>query len=101
LCGGSLFLDVFVPMHIPSLGKFVNYVSFIDDFSRNTSIYFLIKKYEVFNKFKYFKALVEDHAEKKIKVPKTDSGGELCKNEFKEFYKKCVIVRQKTTPYTP
>jgi hypothetical protein len=36
----------------------VYYVSFIDDLSRNTWIYFLGKKYEVFDRFKEFKALV-------------------------------------------
>jgi hypothetical protein len=52
--------DVFGPIHVPSLGKFVYYVSFIDDFSRNTWIYFLRNKSEVFDKFKEFKALVEN-----------------------------------------
>ena len=33
--------DVFGPVLVPSLGKFVYYVSFIDDFSRNIWIYFL------------------------------------------------------------
>jgi hypothetical protein len=32
---------------------------------------------------------------------RTDNGGEFCGNEFEEFYKKCGIGRQKTTPYTP
>ena len=36
--------DVFGPVSVPSLGKSVYYVSFIDDFSRNTWIYFLRKK---------------------------------------------------------
>jgi hypothetical protein len=30
-----------------------------------------------------------------------DNGGEFSGNEFKEFYKKCGIERQKNTPYTP
>jgi transposase InsO family protein len=93
--------DVFGPIPIPSLGKSVYYVSFIDDFSRNTWIYFLRKKSEVFDKFKEFKALVENQTEKKIKVLRTDNGGEFYGNEFKEFCKKCGIARQKTTPYTP
>jgi hypothetical protein len=93
--------DVFGPVPIPSLGKSVYYVSFIDDFSRNTWIYFLRKKYEVFDKFKEFKALVENHIEKKIKILRIDNGGELCGNEFKKFCKKCGIARQKTAPYTP
>jgi hypothetical protein len=93
--------DVFGPVLVPSLGKSVYYVSFIDDFSRNTWIYFLRKKSEVFDKFKEFKALVENQTEKKIKVLRTNNGGEFCGNEFKEFYKKCGIARKKTTPYTP
>ena len=44
--------DVFGPMKVPSLGKFVYYVSFIHDFSRNTWIYLLKKKSEVFDRFK-------------------------------------------------
>jgi hypothetical protein len=52
--------DVIGPVHVPSLGKSVYYISFIDDFSRNTWIYFLRKKSEVFDKFKEFKALVEN-----------------------------------------
>ena len=93
--------DVFGPILVPSLGKFVYYVSFIDDFSRNTWIYFLKKKYEVFDKFKEFKALVENQTEKKIKVLRTDDGGEFCGNEFEELCKKCGIARPETTPYTP
>ena len=59
------------------------------------------KKSEVFDKFKEFKALVENQTEKKIKVLKIDNGGELCKNEFEDFCKKCGIAQKKTTPYTP
>ena len=44
--------DVFGPVKVPSLGKPVYYVSFIDDFSRNTWIYFLMKKSKVFDRFK-------------------------------------------------
>jgi hypothetical protein len=93
--------DVFGPVPLPSLGKSVYYVSFIDDFSRNTWIYFLRNKSEVFDNFKEFKALVENQIEKKIKVLRTDNGGEFCGNKFEEFCKKCGIARQKTTPYTP
>jgi hypothetical protein len=35
--------NVLGPMFVPSLGKFMYYVSFINDFLRNTWIYFLIK----------------------------------------------------------
>eukprot|EP00253_Pinus_taeda_P025343 PITA_25343 len=85
--------DVFGPVKVPSLGKSVYYVSFIDDFSRNTWIYFLKKKSEVFDKFKEFKALMENQIEKKVKALRTDNGGEFCSKEFEEFCKKCGIAR--------
>ena len=88
-------------MLVPSLGKSVYYVSFIYDFSRNTWIYFLMKKYKVFDRFKEFKSLAENQIEKIIKVLRTDNGREFCRNEFEELCKKCGISRKITTPYTP
>ena len=81
--------------------KSVYYVSFIYDFSRNTWLYFLRKKYELFDRFKEFKALVENQIKKNIKVLRTNNGGEFCKKEFEELCMKCGIERQNTTPYTP
>jgi hypothetical protein len=40
--------DVFGPVTIISLGRSLYYVSFIDDFSKKTWIYFLRKKSKVF-----------------------------------------------------
>ena len=88
-------------MKVPSLGKSMYYVSFIYDFSRNTWIYFLKKKYDVFDKCKEFKALVENQIEKKIKVLRIDIGGDFCSNEFEEFCKKYGVAWYKTTPYKP
>jgi hypothetical protein len=67
---------VFGSVPVPSLGKSLYCVSFIDYFSRNTWIYFLRNKYEVFDKFKEFKALVENQIDKKIKVFRTENGVE-------------------------
>ena len=93
--------DVFGPVKVPSLGKSMYYVLFIDDFSSNTWIYFLKKKSKVFDRLKECKALVENQTKKRIKVLRTDNGGEFCSKEFEEFCKKCGIAWQKTTPYTP
>jgi hypothetical protein len=96
-----VYSDVFGPVLVPSLRTFLYYVSFIDEFSRNTWIYFLRKKSKVFERFKEFKALVENQSEKIIKVLRIDNGREFYRNEFEEFCKKCSITRHKTNPYTP
>jgi transposase InsO family protein len=93
--------DVCGPMTTTSLSGYVYYVSFIDDFSRKTWIYFLKTKSEVFNKFKEFKALVENISEKKINILRSDNGGEFTLDEFKAFCKEVGIKRELTTPYNP
>ena len=58
-------------------------------------------KDEVFNKFKEFKALIENHTEKKIKTFRSDNGGEFTSNEFRELCKESGIKRELSTPYNP
>jgi hypothetical protein len=82
--------DVFGPMSVPSLGKSMYYVSFIDYFSRNTWIYFLKKKSEVFDRFKEFKDIVENRIERIIKVLRTDNGGEFCGMNLKNYVRSAV-----------
>jgi hypothetical protein len=69
---------VFGTISVSSLGGSLYYVSFIDDFSRKTCIYFLRNKSNVFEKFKEFKSDMENQTDKKIKVLRTNNGGELC-----------------------
>src|SRR5713226_6493051 len=69
--------DVYGPMSSSSLSGYAYYVSFIDDFSRKTWVYFMKNKDEVFSKFKEFKALIENHAEKNIKTFRSDNGREF------------------------
>jgi len=57
----------------------------IDDYTRMTWVTFLKHKYEAFNKFKAFKALVENKIEMKNKCLRSDNGGEFTSNEFVEF----------------
>src|SRR5713226_8803953 len=89
--------DVCGPMSSNSLSGYAYYVFFIDDFSRKTWIYFMKNKDEVFSKFKEFKALIENHTEKKIKTFRSDNGREFTSNEFKELCKDSGITRELST----
>jgi hypothetical protein len=68
--------DVCGPIPSSSISRYVYYVSFIDDYSHKTWIYFLKTKDEVFNKLNEFKALIENLSERNIKILRSDNGGE-------------------------
>ena len=88
-------------MTTTSLSGYVYYVSFIDDYSRKTWIYFLKGKNEVFSKFNEFKNLVENLSEKEIKVFISENRGEFTSGEFKTFCNEVGIKRELSTPYNP
>ena len=58
----SIHYDVCGPIPSISLSGYEYYVTFIDDYSRKTWIYFLKNKSKVFRKFKEFKSLIENHS---------------------------------------
>ena len=81
--------------------KYKYSLTFIDDFSRYCWAYFLKHKFEVFDLFKVFRALVENQSEKKIKILIYDNGGEYAKSEFIHYCKHAGIQMQHSIPYTP
>jgi transposase InsO family protein len=89
------------PIPSTSLSGYVYYVLFIDDYFRKTWVYFLKSKDEVFGKFKEFKALIENLSERKIKILRSDNGGEYTSKEFVRFCRDVRIKRELTTPYNP
>jgi transposase InsO family protein len=89
------------PMSTTSLSEYVYYVSFIDDFSCKTWIFFLKAKSEAFSKFKEFKALVENIYENEIKILRSNNGGEFTSDEFEAFYIEVGIKREISAPYNP
>jgi len=74
---------------------------FIDDFSRFVWLGLMKHKDEAFEKFKSFKALVENESDHKIKCLRSDRGGEFTSNEFFDFYEEHGIRREFSTARTP
>ena len=92
--------DVWMPSQ-PSLSGYEYYVSFIDDYSRKTWVYFLKRKNEVLEKFKEFKALVEKQTGQHILMLRSDNGGEYVSNEFNAYLREHGIKREKSCGYSP
>ncbi|PKA47383.1 Retrovirus-related Pol polyprotein from transposon TNT 1-94 [Apostasia shenzhenica] len=93
--------DLCGKMSTESLGNCFYFLTFIDDYSRYTWVYFLKSKSESFKYFKEFKALVEKMSGFKIQNLRSDRGGEFNSFEFNEYCKIEGINRQLTAPYTP
>jgi len=77
-----IFSDVWGPAP-KSVGHYQYYVSFIDDFSKFTWIFFLKNRSDVYQVFLDFQKLVERQFNRKIMTMQTDWGGEYQKlNSF-------------------
>ena len=77
------------------------FVTFIDDCSRYTYVYLLKHKDETFIAFKNYKAEVENQLGRKIKILRSDRGGEYFSNEFSAFCEEHGIIHQCSAPFTP
>eukprot|EP00253_Pinus_taeda_P014004 PITA_14004 len=76
-------------------------ILFIDYFSRFVWLGLMKHKDEAFEKFKSFKALVENESSYKIKSLSSDRGGEFTSNEFFYFCEEHGIRREFSTTRTP
>eukprot|EP00253_Pinus_taeda_P028506 PITA_28506 len=93
--------DLCGPLPVASFSGCKYFLTFIDDFSRRTWVYFLKLKSEVFDTFLAFKAFVEKPSGHQILKLRTDNGGEYVKNTFINFCTENGIQMQHTVPYTP
>lgn len=93
--------DLCGPMPCSSFSGSRYILTFIDDFSRKTFVYFLRRKDEVFNKFKEWKCLVEKQTDKKLKAIRSDNGGEYINLIFQNYLKANGISHQTTIPFSP
>ena len=93
--------DLCGTMQTQSLAGSHYMLTFIDDFTRKTWVYFLKFKNEVFEKFCHIKALVENESGKRINVLRTDRGGEYISKYFLRFCRENGIHKQFKSRYTP
>jgi hypothetical protein len=88
-------------MTVASLNGYFYYVFFLDDSSWNTWIYLLKTKDGVLLRFQEFKAQVENMTERKIKVLRSDNGGEYTSRDFNDLCIEAGIKREYIIPYNP
>jgi hypothetical protein len=83
----------------PSGNKY--FLLLVDDMSRYMWLHLLSSKNQAAVAIKNFQATVEVESGRKLKVLRTDRGGEFTSVEFGEHCARCGVQRQLTAPYTP
>ena len=96
-----IYSDVCGPIQVDSMGGNKYFVTFIDDFSRKLWTYLIKKKSEVIEVFSKFKSMVERQSGRKLKVLRTDGGGEYVSKDFDMLCEKEGILHEVVPPYTP
>ena len=93
-----------------SVDGYDSFITFTDDYSRYGNIYPIKERSEALDKFKIFKAKVENQHNKKIKIVQSDRGGEYygrhtpygqIPGPFAKFLQENGIVAQYSTPGEP
>ena len=88
--------DICGPITPKSFGDKRYFITFIDDYTRKTWVYFLKEKSEAFETFKKFKVMVEKRTGYYIKALRSDRGGEYMSTAFTNFCEEQGIKRYLT-----
>ena len=75
------------------------FITFVDDSTKYCYVYLLKSKDETIEKFGFYKNKVENQLNKKIKVLRSDQGGEY-ESSFVDFCAQHGIIHETTTPYS-
>ncbi|CAL2241924.1 unnamed protein product [Prunus armeniaca] len=102
--------DICGPFPVNTHDGFSYFITFTDDFSRYGYVYLITEKSKALKMFKIYKAEVENQLDSKIKVVRSDRGGEFYgkftekgrnPGPFANFLQQEGIVAQYTNPGTP
>ena len=93
--------DVCGPIQVNSKGGARYFVTFIDDCSRYVTVYCLPSKDGVLECFKQFQTEAERQTGKKLKVLRSDNGGEYTSKAFEDYCSSKGVRREKSISYTP
>ena len=84
---GLIHSDICGPMQVGTHSGCKYFITFIDDLSRYCHVYLMRQKSKAFDKFILYKNFVEKQTNHKIKILRSDRGGEYMSNSFDNLYK--------------
>ena len=93
--------DVCGPLNVTSVGGSRYFTTLIDDHSNFVWVYMLKQKSDFLDVFMEWIAKIENQTERKVKMFRSDNGGEYVSQDLKNVCKDRGITLQPTIPYTP
>ena len=99
--GEEIHSDLWGKAPVESINHKLYYVTFTDDYSRYTNVYFLHGKDETFETYKSYEAWLMNQYGARIKCLRSDRGGEYRSDEFDAHLKKAGTVRKLVVHDTP
>jgi transposase InsO family protein len=99
--GEIVHTDVWGPASVEAIGRFKYYITFTDDFSRETVLFPMAEKSQSFDRYLAYEAWVKLHREAAIKNLRSDRGGEYLSKLFSDHLEKNGTKRQLTVHHTP
>ena len=93
--------DVCGPLETRSLAGSRYFITFKDDRSSWLVTYPMSRKSEAFSKYKSFKAMAERQTGRKLRILRSDRGGEYLSNEFADALDKDGVKHELSTAETP
>ena len=93
--------DVWGPSPIPTSSGHRWFVIFVDDCTRMTWLYQLKTKDEVFTIFQAFHAMVQTQFSSKIKILRSDNGGEFINKRFQAYFQQHGLLHETSCSQTP
>jgi len=92
--------DIGGPTEVPTYIGNRYFITFVDECSRMLWLYLIKLKSDAFKVFHKFKVLAEKQSGMKLKILKTDGGGEYTSRDFESYCTNQGIIHEVTAPYT-
>jgi hypothetical protein len=100
--GELVHTDLWGPAQTTSISGYLYYISFTDDYSRETKVQFLKQKSEALTAFRHYEAnLARQNPGPRLRKLRSDRGGEYLSAEFDQYLKDQGIERQLTVHHSP
>ena len=93
--------DVCGPMRNESFGGSRYFITFIDDYSRYSTVYILKRKSEALEYFKTYEKSCLTQLGYQVRSLRSDNGGEYVSQEFESYLKERGIKHETTSPHSP